>query len=260
MGYTPRRQEVRWSDAQLTQSKVDQFPEVCGIEKSTTIPALFPFSVLYPINLRLLIQKQVNIPVLKMLTIRNSTLCLREIQAGERLDVVSRIAGQRYVSKGLEFYIHSWLETGKERVWENRSTLFVPMNHQQPDPNYTPPKLVPIPGAQAIESWYLRATGRLRFAWIMGDSNGIHYSPWWARLFRFHRDFAQPIRIASKCVDLLAHQPEKFPYQIDLMFKGPVYYERELTMKGAVIDSNHRFDLYCQGNDRPCICGELSYR
>jgi hypothetical protein len=251
--------ESRWSDVKLTQHKVDQFSDICEIDKTTTIPPLFPFTLIYPVNLRLLSQKQADIPMFKMLTIRNSTICYREIQSCEKLDVVSRITGQRFVPKGLEFYIHSWMTAGTEKVWENISTLFIPARIQPSDSNYMPPGMMPIPEAKVIDSWYLPATDRLRFAWIMGDSNGIHYSSWWARKFRFKRDFAQPVRIASKCLDLLVHQSEKYPNQIDLMFKGPVYYEKELTMKGAVVDSNYRFDLYCQGNERPCICGEFSY-
>ncbi len=194
----------------------------------------------------------------KMLTIRNSITRYRPIRLDEKLDVISRITGQHFVPKGMEFYIQSLLKVKGELVWENESTLYVPGKSQKELDEYTPPRFEQIPNADVFASWYFSAKDRFRFARVMGDSNGIHYSTKYAQLFGFKRDFAQPIRIASKCLDFMLDGTENLPHKIDLMFKGPVYYESELTMKSAIIDSNHRFDLYCQGNERPCICGNLS--
>ena len=45
--------------------------------------------------------------------------------------------------------------------------------------------------------------------------------------------------------------------QVDLLYKGQMYYESELMLKHIKKEGTHRFDLYCEGNDRPCICGGI---
>ncbi len=44
---------------------------------------------------------------------------------------------------------------------------------------------------------------------------------------------------------------------LEVALKGQIYYERKVIMKGVENQSNTRFDLYCQNNTRPCICGKV---
>jgi hypothetical protein len=158
-----------------------------------------------------------------------------------------------------------------ENVWENITTYFYPP--------YSAPILDSIDDAPIIKEWYSPAKDRFRFARISGDSNGIHYGSFYARMMGFKRDFAQPIRIVAQCVsslptntsgirgwleEVVANCFEPLPatetvgsMRLDFFLKGPVYYESTLTLKNIQTKNGNRFDLYCSGNDKPVICGIL---
>ena len=57
------------------------------------------------------------------------------------------------------------------------------------------------------------------------------------------------------------HIPEfesKNQLKLDAAYKGPVYYDRQLIMKNSKIKDGFRFDLYCEGNNRPIVVGSVS--
>ncbi len=248
--------EVEWKDIKLNNKNIDKFNKICNLQKTDSINILYPFTMMYPLNLFLISQKEIQVPMFKMLTIRNTTTIYSDIKKNAKLLIRSRSNGQNYIKNGMEFYIDTQIESNGETVWENRSTLFIPGKTEGADSNYIPHKLEEVP-ALILEKWFLPAKNRLGFARIMGDSNGIHYSKGYARKFGFKRDFAQPVLVSSKCIESLPEISDDGPLKLDLFFKGPVYYDSELTLKNKFEENSNRFDLYCEGNERPCICGKL---
>jgi len=251
---------VKWSDVNLNGKYMDCFSNICGLERKPYLSMLYPFTLIYPLKLWLISQREVHVPMFKMLTTRSETIMYRKIFVDERLNIITDLVGQQFTSKGMEFYIQSRLMVSTETVWENRSTLYVPGKHKKKNIIDTQIRFNKIPDAEEISTWYLDEKDRFLFSRVIGDSNGIHYSPKYAKMLGFERDFAQPIRIASKCLEFFCDYSDGLPVTVvDLMFKGPVYYEKQLTLKGATIADDKRFDLYCEGNNRPCISGKLSF-
>jgi len=41
-------------------------------------------------------------------------------------------------------------------------------------------------------------------------------------------------------------------------FKGQFYYDKHVTIKSMKTNSRNRFDIYSEGNDRPCMNGILN--
>ncbi len=246
-----------WNQVTLKSTEIRAFEKICNLKKSETLPPLFPFTLLYPINLRILSQKEAKIPMFKMLTVRNSTLIHRETRIDETLDITSQITGQVFYEKGTEFYMKSILFSNVEVVWENTSSFFIPGRPDKGKTDYSPPKLLPLVDGEIIAEWFQPAENRFRFTRLMGDSNGIHYNSRYAKALGFKRDFSQPIRPASKALDQLPMLPGIGPLQLDLHFKGPAYYNNRLIQKNFSTSSSHRFDLYCGDEERPCITGKL---
>ena len=246
-----------WNHVTLKPTEVKAFEKICDLKESETLPPLFPFTLLYPINLRLLSQKAAKIPMFKMLTVRNSTLIHRRARIDETLGITSQTTSQVFYEKGTEFHIKSKLFSNDQVVWENTSAFFIPGRPDNGKSDYTPPKLEPLVDGKILAEWFLPAENRFRFARIMGDSNAIHYNSRYAKALGFKRDFSQPIRPASKALDQLPMLPGDGPLMLDLHFKGPAYYNNRLTQKIASTDSSHRFDLYCGDEERPCIAGKL---
>lgn len=193
----------------------------------------------------------------KVLNTRTSITMLHGITPDEVFDIDCYNAPIRIISKGLEADMVAEVRSGGEKVWQSITTYFLRGRFGQEGRSSTPPRLKPLDNAPVIKQWYLPAKDRFRFARVSGDSNGLHYGSLYARMKGFKRDFSQPIRIVAECVSSLPGVGMERPLHLDFFLKGPVYYESMLVLKNKKIRDKHRFDLYCKGNNKPCISGEL---
>jgi hypothetical protein len=246
-------------DFVINKAYLKAFYEICDINhQSGYLHVLYPFTLVYPYIMRVLCSKEMPVSMFKVLNTRNSITMCRRIRPDERLDIGCHNCAPRIISKGLEIDVKSIINSGGEKVWENITTYFYPGKFGPADASHSMPKLDPIDDAPIIKEWYFPARDRFRFARISGDSNGIHYGSFYARMMGFKRDFAQPIRVIAKCVSSLPLSETTGPVRLDFYLKGPVYYESTLTLKNIQTKNSNRFDLYCSGNDKPVICGMLN--
>lgn len=235
-----------------------EFNRICQIKKSRELQLLYPFTLAYGYIMKILCREEMPFSLFNVLNTRNSIRQYRSIGIDEVFDINCQNSDIRFVEKGYEIDVESAMLIAGDIVWENTTTYLIRMHHSDNVDYYVPPTIQPIENVEKIESWYLKAKDRFRFARISGDTNGIHYGKLYAKSFGFKRDFAQPIRIAAKCVDSMGIQNQTYPARFDFFLKGPVYYENELVMKSCHNRNSHQFDLYCGANERPCITGRLS--
>ncbi len=268
-------------DFVINKAYLNAFYEICDINhQSDYLHVLYPFTLVYPYIMRVLCSEEMPVSMFKVLNTRNSITMHRRIRVDERLDIDCHNCAPRIIPKGLEIDVKSIVSSGGEKVWENITTYFYPGKFGSVDASYSVPKLDPIDDAPVIKEWYFPAKDRFRFSRISGDSNGIHYGSFYARMMGFQRDFAQPIRVIAKCVSSLPPKTSGMkgwleevvancfeplpiaettgPVQLDFYLKGPVYYESTLTLKNIQANSGNRFNLFCSGNDKPVICGMLN--
>jgi hypothetical protein len=239
------------------QRHLRAFYEICHLSPLPFLHIVYPLTLCYPYLMRILCRHEMPFSLFKVLNTRTSITMLRPIRPDEVFDIASYNAPVRIISKGLEADIVSEVRVGDEKVWQSITTYFLRGRFGQGEKSHTPPRLAPIADARAIKEWYLPAKDRFRFARISGDTNGIHYGTRYARMQGFKRDFAQPIRIVAECVSSLPGVEMGKPLLLDFFLKGPVYYESTLVLKHKKMKNSDRFDLYCKGNTKPCISGEL---
>jgi len=183
----------------------------------------------------------------------------RPIGRHEACDVYCKLAGHRLVEKGLEVDIHSTVQISGEVAWECMITFYYRGKFGAPETTSQPPQLENIPDAPEIARWFLPTGIGLAFARLSGDGNPLHYWKFYAKLFGFSRDFAQPLLVLA---GTLARLEEKHPQnnvKLDIAFKGPLYYGNDVILKSMENAHSERFDIYSEGNPRPCICGHLQY-
>jgi hypothetical protein len=246
-------------DFVINKTHLKAFYEICDINyQSDYLHDLYPFTLVYPYIMQVLCSREMPVSMFKVLNTRNSITMHRRIRCNERLDIDCQNCAPRLVHKGLEIDIKSVVSSGGEKVWENITTYFCRGKFGSVDASYNVPKLDPINDAPVIKEWYFPAKDRFRFSRISGDSNGIHYGSFYARMMGFKRDFAQPIRVVAQCVSSLPIAESAGSMRLDFFLKGPVYYESTLTLKNIQTKNSNRFDLYCSGNDKPVICGILN--
>ncbi len=233
------------------------FYKICDIIQTDFLHILYPFTLVYPYIMRVMGSQEMPVSMFKTLNTRNSIVMHRLIRHDECLDIDCYNCTPRIIPKGLEIDVKSIVSSGKETVWENITTYFYPGKFGPENDAYSAPKLEPIYNAPIIKEWYLPAKDRFKFACISGDSNGIHYGSFYARMMGFKRDFAQPIRVVAQCVSILPPINVQGPTRFEFHLKGPVYYENTLRLRNIQTANKNRFDLYCSGNEKPVISGVL---
>jgi len=242
----------------IEPSHIKSFYSICEIEQTRNLHIVYPLTLVYRYLMRVLNRAEMPFSLFNTLNTRNQIILLRPIKPDEQLNIDCYNTTARKTPGGLEFDYKAVIKAGNEKVWENSATYFSRGNYGDIDRSYTKPRLESIDYPQFETEWFFKGKNRFKFARISGDTNGIHYWPGYARMFGFKRDFAQPIRVAARCVSMLPYLIPDKPGELDLFYKGPVYYDNKLTMKYQSSGSVNRFDLYCGGNEKPCIAGRIA--
>jgi hypothetical protein len=248
-----------WEDMKIDPDHLKDFGEVCGLPPhGESFYPLYPLTLIYPLVLRVLGHKKAPLSVFRMLNTRLEVTSHRRIGVDESLRVVCETGSSRIVPKGLELDLTSAVQTDHETVWESLHTFYYRGRFGEGNSShFDQPELPPISEPKTLASWYLPGGIGFRFARISGDSNGIHYSSSYARLYGFKRDFAQPLLILSKSLSCFSDfDPSRL--RLLALFKGPVYYKSNISLKGISTGEEIRFDIYCENNPKPSLSCYLS--
>ncbi|MCP4602599.1 MAG: hypothetical protein GY847_19140 [Proteobacteria bacterium] len=246
--------EAEWNNIKIDKKHYEAYFEISEVEYTEGVPILYPLMLVYPVNLRIFTHPKVPLSLFRFVGVRNRVVQHREIAIDEVLDINCRLSGGREVLKGMEFDISSIVTSGGEILWENTNTYFMRGDFAG---EHSPPRLEPITDIADSYDWFLSSGKGFRFARISGDSNGMHYSAFYAKLMGYKRDFAQPMLVLTNSLSRLPKLPTGKPVCLETHLKGPIYYKRTVTTKSKTYKTGHRFDLYSEGNDRPCISGKI---
>lgn len=239
--------------------RLADFARICRINTGDQLPLIYPLTFIYPLVQIMLARKEAPLSLIKTLNTRMQIIGHRPIGIKETCDVYCKLAAHRLVEKGLEVDIRSVVQVGGELVWECTITFYYRGKFGVPDTTFQPPQLEAIPDAPEIARWFLPAGSGFSFAKLSGDGNPIHYWKFYARLSGFQRDFAQPLLVLTETLSYLEKKHQSGKLCLDIAFKGPVYYESNVILTSIENERAERFDIYCEDNPRPCICGNLQF-
>ncbi|MGO8987782.1 MAG: MaoC family dehydratase [bacterium] len=248
-----------WEDVKTDPAHLRDFGEVCGLPShGEFLYPLYPMTFVYPLVLRVLGHKKAPLSVFRMLNTKLQVTSHRRIGVREPLRIISETGALRVVPKGLALDLTSAVQANHETVWESLQTFYYRGKFGEGNPSHSDqPDLPVLSRPETVASWYLPDGIGFRFARISGDANGIHYSSLYARLHGFKRDFAQPLLILSKSLSCFSDfDPSRF--RLLALFKGPVYYKSNVSLKGISSGEGIRFDIYCEDNLRPSLSCQLS--
>lgn len=238
---------------------LESFNHICGVQPTQGIHQLYPFTLAYPYMMRILCRQEIPFSLFRMLNIRNSIIIHRPVMPYEKIDIFCRNSNVRVYDKGVEFDVRAEISISGEIVWELTATYYIRSRSGIATSTATKQKDEVADKPSAIIEWFLDDSFRFRFGKISGDTNGIHYSALYARLLGHNRDFAQPIRVAARCISEIEDYSADSPCHIQFHLKGPVYYNSMLKMIYFRDNKTNRFNLFCEGNSRPSISGSIHH-
>jgi hypothetical protein len=250
----------RWLEFKINEKHLSEYTDICGLIHSREVPMLYLNTVTFPLHMSMITHRKFPLYYPKMLMIRNHIIQNRPMNTDETMDICCEIAQDRIVQKGLEMDIYTAVTISGKSVWENVNTYFFRGRFGKEKPTTPQFNLNPMTDATLLADWTVPSGIGWRFARVSYDYNGIHYSSLYARLNGFKRDFAAGGWILTNCIKNLPQFPDSKPVRLDALYKGPVYYESHVVLKGAYRERKRgiRFDLYCGDNPRPCICGDIA--
>lgn len=235
------------------------------------LPLLYPHVMMGSAHLEMMAHPQFPLPPIGMLHLRNHVVQKAPIPEQARLELECRLARQRVVEKGIELEIDSRVMISGEEVWSSISTLFKRGKFGAPEAESELAQLFPKlamgepagterAGAEENDSGELETMPEIvvppdigkRYAAVSGDRNLIHTSNLMAKLFGFQRAIAHGMWTSARILPALMNEVPP-QCRFDVVFKGPVFVGSRVKTKG----STQRFDLFCDSNPRPVICGRF---
>ncbi len=238
----------------VCRNHLHRYNEICGIHDKDSISAMYPLTLVYPMALRLISRKPFPLKMFSMLNKRTRIQIVRKLRCDDVFDLMTDIDTTRVTEKGIEVDIVSSVMVGNDVIWKSINTFFFRGRFGTADPEI-PGRLGRFDKPDMSETWYLRSENGFHYARLSGDSNGLHYSSRYAKMMGFKRDFIQPMFISETCLAHLGGKGDETLVDLDLHFKGQVYYGHNVKLNSVHKNGETRFDLYCEGNERPCICG-----
>ncbi|WP_420751776.1 MaoC/PaaZ C-terminal domain-containing protein [Rhodococcus sp. O3] len=198
----------------VDQDNLAEYAKVCGLRFGDTLPITYPFTLAFPLVMKLMVSKGFPFAAMGSVHAENVIEQLRPISATEPLDLRVHAADLREHRKGMLVDVITEISVGREPVWRQTSTFL----HQQrtslsgaPKPEPEPQVIPPVPTST------LRVERKTidRYAAVSGDRNPIHVSTLGAKAFGFPRTIAHGMWSAAAALRAVEGRvPDKVTYSV----------------------------------------------
>jgi hypothetical protein len=249
---------IEWSDFEFPASAAQSYAKICAWEwTGQELPLLFPHSYFGPLHLKMLTDENFPLRVLGGVHLRNHVIQRRPLFLRQRYDAALYFTESRRRPQGLEVDFKTEIRQGPVLVWESITTFLFRRKFKSEDPENSRSGLLQnLTDAMDRTSFPVPMLTGKQFGWITKDINPIHMSRYLAKAFGFERDLCHGMWALSRSLPSVAEVDWQKPLRNDVSFKGPLYMERDITVKVSR-GTPGLFELYSAGNDRPCVLGSL---
>lgn len=212
---------------------VADYAQVCGFAVGGAVPPTFPHMLAFPLQMRLMTDREFPLPAPGMVHLRNTITQRRPVVVGEPLRVA--VHAERLVphAKGAQVDLVSEVEARDaegdgEVVWHSRSTYFVrgatvadPTGPTDPAAGPAPPEPAPRVGPRPHAVWRVPADTGRRYAAVSGDVNPIHVHGLAAKAFGMPGAIAHGMWTKARVLAALAGRYGP-AFTADVVFRAPV--------------------------------------
>lgn len=254
--------QASWSDAKVDSIALKQYLSTLDLPSSNSLPVLYPHVMAGSMHMNMLSHKSFPIRLLGAVHLKNRIIQSKPIAIDQVMDIHSEIGGYRLVEKGVEFDFTTRVKADNETVWDEVSTYFMAgkfggKDNPSAESSF---ELTKLEASEEKGQWHVPANRGKAYAKITGDYNPIHMSSLAAKLFGFKRDIAHGFGVLAQAIELsglVSEETQQNTLQVDVIFKGPVFLDSNVTMKMGAADLGNRFDVYCGTNPKPSICASV---
>ena len=254
--------QAHWPNAKVSTKDLNRYLSTLDIKPSPYLPILYPHVLANGMHMHMLANKAFPIRALGVMHLKNSIIQHQPIAVDAEMDIHTYVGDVRLIEKGMEFDLITDVSVAGEKVWEENSTYFAAGRFGGKDnPSFeTSFNLDSLKTVETIKPWFVpKDRGRV-YARLTGDHNPIHTSKIAAKLFGLKRDIAHGTGLLAQAIEhakVIEHDIHR-PWQVDVVFKGPVYLGSDVQLKAEPNSDSGRFDLYSEQNPKPNFCVSIT--
>ena len=245
-----------WNGARADLAKVAAYRGVCNVSADGHLPLLYLHVLTSPLHLGMMAHADFPLSPLGGVHARNIIVQHRPIAETEVLDLECVLDAARIVKQGLDFDITTVAKVKGEIVWEGCSSYLF-RGKFGPASDFEAPRHDELGAVAKTAQWRVPTDMGRRYAKISGDYNPIHISKIMAKIFGFKRDLIHGMWSAARLLSEVDGPVGKGPTRFEVIFKGPIWIGAGTDFKLSKDAGAQRVDLFCSGNDRPCITALL---
>lgn len=175
---------LRLEGVTVDRDNLAAYSRVCGLRFGDTLPITYPFTLVFPTVMKLMVSKGFPFAAMGSVHASNEIEQFRAISVSEPLDIEVHAENLREHPKGLLIDLVSEVSVGRELVWRQTSSF---LNQQKtslsggPRPESKPDEVPPPP----MRTLRADQSTISKYAAVSGDRNPIHVSSLGAKAFGF---------------------------------------------------------------------------
>ncbi|MFD4295222.1 MaoC/PaaZ C-terminal domain-containing protein [Rhodococcus sp. NPDC058505] len=189
------------------------YARVCGLRFGDTLPLTYPFTLVFPTVMKLMVGAEFPFPAIGSVHVENVIERYRPTSVSEPLDIAVHAENLRPHPKGTQVDLVSEISVGRELVWRQVSTFL----RMHPTDAPTEPRSAHADEVPPAPMRTLRVDQRAisRYAAVSGDRNPIHVSSLGAKAFGFPRTIAHGMWSAAAILGAVEGRiPDAVTYRV----------------------------------------------
>jgi acyl dehydratase len=214
--------ELKLPDVKSDRDAVADYAKVCGFSLRDSLPVTYPHVLAFPLHMAVMADGGFPFGAVGLVHVENRIIQHRPIGIDEKVTLRVHATKLEPHPKGRTFSIVTEARVGREKVWEDISTMLrrgggsaseSDTKQGKPSTNGgTPP---------AVGEWKLGGDLGRRYASVSGDRNPIHMHSLTAKPLGFPRAIAHGMWTKARC---LAALESKLPdaFAVDVSFRRPI--------------------------------------
>lgn len=219
--------ELTLPDVQADPDAVAAYAKVCGFALRGTLPASYPHVLAFPLHMAVMADGGFPFGAVGLVHVENRIVQHRPIALDEQITLRVRATKLEPHPKGRTFTIVSEARVGRQKVWEDHSTMLrrgggngeADVKKGERSDAIEPP---------AVAEWRLGGDLGRRYGAVSGDRNPIHMHSLTAKPLGFPRAIAHGMWTKARC---LAALESKLPdaFSVDVRFRRPILLPATVT-------------------------------